>query len=366
MGDVLSAESSQTSAVAGVEELRGELGRLLEEVNSQLTRLEISQGLKPLPGEAATASDSLQLRTQLESLRERQARLQSTARKRESRPERTLRQKALLAVGRLSVGRVPESTDAFGFDRGFASDVEPLLDFLYETYWRVEASGFEKIPRTGPAILVANHAGLLPFDALMLQVALRRNHPSRDDLRVLIEDWFYRRPGLSVLMSRLGCVPARQINARKLLADGALVGAFPEGAHGVLKPFKQRYRVQRFGRGGVIELAAATKAPMFPVAIVGSEEIYPLLFRTERLARMLGLNVLPITPQFPLLGPLGLVPLPSAWRIHVGDAMPVALPAANNEEYDIALHAANEELRKKVQDELETLFVHRRSSFLSR
>lgn len=131
----------------------------------------------------------------------------------------------------------------------------------------------------------------------------------------MVLDWAFALPFLSAFMRRVGGVPANPDNAIRLLEQGELVAAFPEGVKGTGKPFSERYRVQRMGRGGFVEVAIRTQSPIVPVAVVGSEEIYPKLGDARPVARMLGAPFVPITPTFPWLGPLGLIPLPSRWRI---------------------------------------------------
>jgi 1-acyl-sn-glycerol-3-phosphate acyltransferase len=207
--------------------------------------------------------------------------------------------------------------DEWGYDPDFAAAAEPLLSFLYDRWWRVTATGTEHVPREGRALLVANHAGVLPWDAAMMTTALRRAGVVRDP-RFMVLDWAFGLPWVAPAIRRNGGVPASPYNALRLLRQDHLVMVFPEGAKGVGKPFGQRYRLQRFGRGGFVELALRTGAPIVPCAVVGSEEIYPKLGELPGLARLLGAPYFPITPTFPLLGPFGVIPLPSRWRIAFG------------------------------------------------
>ena len=226
---------------------------------------------------------------------------------------RTLRD----AVERLSQRlRGDYHEDEWGFDEQFAEAVYPLFEFLYDTWWRVEADGVRHVPSHGRALLVSNHAGsLFPFDASMILGAIMKEHPLPRWARFLVLDWAFVLPFISTFMRRVGGVPASPHNAARLLEQDELVMAFPEGAKGTGKPFSERYRLQRFGRGGFVEVALRTGAPIVPVAVVGAEEIYPKLADAKPLARAIGAPFVPITPTFPWLGPLGLIPLPSRWRI---------------------------------------------------
>ena len=206
--------------------------------------------------------------------------------------------------------------DDFGYDPELVQHVlAPLLRPLYRHWWRVEVRGLEHVPDTGAALVVANHAGTLPFDALMVALALLDEHPAHRTLRMLAADLAFTLPVVAPLARKSGNTLACNEDAERLLAAGELVGVWPEGYKGLGKPFRDRYRLQRFGRGGFVEVALRTGTPIVPVAVVGSEEIYPMLASLRRVARLLGVPYVPVTPTFPLLGPLGLVPLPSKWVI---------------------------------------------------
>jgi 1-acyl-sn-glycerol-3-phosphate acyltransferase len=231
---------------------------------------------------------------------------------------RELRAVAALTAGRL-VGEDWDE-DEWGFDPAYVRAAQPLLDFLYDRWWRVTATGVEHVPAQGRALIVANHAGVLPWDATMIATALRRGMPPPGrDPRFLVLDWAFRLPWASVAIRRAGGVAASPYNALRLLEQEHLVTVFPEGAKGVGKPWSERYHLQRFGRGGFIELALRTGAPIVPCAVVGSEEIYPKLGELPVVGRLLNAPYVPITPTFPLLGPLGVIPLPSRWRIAFGE-----------------------------------------------
>jgi len=210
-------------------------------------------------------------------------------------------------------GRYDE--DEWGFDEDFAELVEPFFGFLYDSWWRVEVEGAELVPAHGRALLTANHAGILPWDGTMIGVALRREHPLPRHPRFLVLDWAFDLPWISSAIRKVGGVVASPYNAIRLLEQDMLVAVFPEGVKGTGKPYSERYRLQRFGRGGFIEIALRTGAPIVPVAVVGSEEIYPKLADLPPLARLIGAPFFPVTPTFPWLGPLGVIPLPSRWRI---------------------------------------------------
>ncbi|HLU46268.1 MAG TPA: lysophospholipid acyltransferase family protein [Natronosporangium sp.] len=213
--------------------------------------------------------------------------------------------------------------DEFGFDPELTDSVfYPMLRLLYQHWFRTELRGVENLPATGPALVVANHSGTIALDAMMLAVGVhdaQQGPGPRRHLRLLGADFVFRAPVLSELARKCGGTLACQPDAERLLRSGELIGVFPEGLKGVGKPYRDRYKLQRFGRGGFVAAALRTGAPIIPVSIVGAEEIYPKIGDIPPLARLLGVPYFPVTPTFPWLGPLGLVPLPSKWLIEIGE-----------------------------------------------
>lgn len=208
------------------------------------------------------------------------------------------------------------AVDEFGFDPEFNSRVLiPIARFFYQQWFRVQIRGLEHVPTDGPALVVANHSGTLPMDAVMLQAGLHDEHPARRNLRLLGADLLYEIPLLAAMARKGGHTRASPANADALLKAGELVGVFPEGFKGIGKPFAERYHLQRFGRGGFAATAIRADVPLVPCAIVGAEEIYPMIGNAKPIADLLRLPYFPITPTFPWLGPVGAVPLPSRWII---------------------------------------------------
>jgi len=224
----------------------------------------------------------------------------------------------LTALAHLVEGGAPY--DRFGFSPDVTRRAFPIVHALYRAWFRVRSEGVEHLPAEGAAILAANHAGLLPFDGAMavLDVVLRTDPPRLP--RAVVDRWAGSLPFVNVLFARLGQVVGTRENFADLLDDGQLVLVFPEGMAGVLKRVTQRYRVQSF-RTGFVELALERRVPIVPMAIVGSDDQAPILFDLQPVARALGLPALPITPTFPWLGPLGLMPLPVRYRIVYGEPM---------------------------------------------
>jgi 1-acyl-sn-glycerol-3-phosphate acyltransferase len=253
--------------------------------------------------------------------------------------------------------------DDWGFDEEFALGLRPLLDFLYDQWWRVQATGLENVPASGRAMLVANHAGILPWDGTMLSLAILRSGVRRYP-RFLVLDWAFTLPFVSVAMRKVGGVVASPYNAARLLEQDELVAVFPEGVKGAGKAFSERYRLQRFGRGGFVEIALSSGAPIIPVAIVGSEETYPKFGESRLLARAMRAPYFPLTPTFPWLGPLGAIPLPSKWRLEFGKPIDTEALGPEAAEDPSVVFDLSERIRDEVQRMVYENLVKRGSAFL--
>lgn len=264
-------------------------------------------------------------------------------------------------VDRLAAIDREDDYDEFGLDQELLKRVKPIFDFLYYHYWRVRVTGIHHVPAQGPAIIVANHSGTLPYDGAMIKNAILNEHPVRCDARFLVEDFVYHFPFLGTLMSRIGGVRASQENAERLLRKGHVVIVFPEGVKGIGKRFKDRYELQRFGRGGFIKLALRTGAPIIPVAVVGAEEIHPLIYKSRILAKPLGIPYLPVTPTLPWLGLLGLVPLPSKWSIQFGKPIHVDQDEHHKQTESLYIHQMSEKVRTKIQEMIDAGLKKRKS-----
>jgi 1-acyl-sn-glycerol-3-phosphate acyltransferase len=254
--------------------------------------------------------------------------------------------------------------DEWGFDEQFVELVYPFFEFMYERWWRVTTVGVTNIPSHGRALLVANHAGVLPWDATMMSVAVLKEHPLPRHPRFMVLDWAFRLPYVSSFMRRVGGVPASPFNAGRLLEQEHLVMVFPEGTKGAGKPFSERYRLQRFGRGGFVEVALRGSSPIVPVAVVGSEEIYPKLADSRLLARLFGSPYFPITPTFPSLGPVGALPLPSKWRIEFCPPIDLSEYGPEAAEDRSLVFELSERVRDTIQEKLFENLVKRGSAFL--
>jgi 1-acyl-sn-glycerol-3-phosphate acyltransferase len=256
------------------------------------------------------------------------------------------------------------TVDEFGFDQHLNNSVFlPLLRVFFNSWFRVEVSGIENLPKTGAALVVANHAGVLPIDGLMTAVAVHDKHPTNRDLRLLAADLVFDMPMLGQAARKAGHTMACTSDAHRLLAAGELTAVFPEGYKGLGKHFNDRYKLQRFGRGGFVGAALRTKAPIVPCSIVGSEEIYPMIADVKLLARLFGLPYFPITPLFPLAGAAGLVPLPSKWHIQFGEAIPTADYDDAAAEDPMVTFELTDQVRETIQQTLYQLLANRRNMF---
>jgi len=256
------------------------------------------------------------------------------------------------------------TVDDFGFDKDFTENAYlPLLRPLYKSWFRVQVRGIENIPSVGGALIVANHSGTIALDSLMTQVAVHDEHPSHRFLRMLGADLVFRTPVVGAVARKSGATLAANPDAERLLASGELAGVWPEGFKGVGKPFSERYKLQRFGRGGFVAAALRTGVPIVPCSIVGAEEIYPILGNLKTLARLVGAPYIPVTPTFPLLGPLGLIPLPSKWIIEFGAPVDTSIlgPAAADD--PMVVFDLTDRVRETIQQTLYSLLLQRRSVF---
>jgi 1-acyl-sn-glycerol-3-phosphate acyltransferase len=252
--------------------------------------------------------------------------------------------------------------DDFGFDPEYTEVLMPLAKLVYRKYWRVETSGVRNVPRRGSALLVSNHAGVLPYDGAMIKVALFEEGVGRH-ARALIADWFFAMPMLSWMLRRTGQTLGHPDDTHRLLTSGELVLVFPEGIKGTGKLWSERYRLRRFGRGGFVESAIRAQAPIVPISVVGSEELYPMLADIRPLAQLTGFPYFPLTPTWPWLGPLGLVPLPSKWRIQFHPPVRTdELPVEAADDPSVVMRVADE-VREIIQAGVVSNLMQRRGVF---
>ena len=254
--------------------------------------------------------------------------------------------------------------DDFGFDEDFTVNAFlPTLRPLYQSWFRVEVRGIENIPADGGGLVVSNHSGTLAFDSLMTQVAVYDESPTHRHLRMLGADFVFQTPVVSQMARKSGTTLAATPDAERLLAQGELVGVWPEGFKGIGKPFSERYKLQRFGRGGFVASAIRAGVPIIPCSIVGAEEIYPMLGNLKTFARLVGAPYAPVTPTWPLLGLLGLIPLPSKWIIEFGVPVETAALGAGAADDPMLIFDLTDRVRETIQQTLYSLLMQRRSVF---
>ena len=252
--------------------------------------------------------------------------------------------------------------DDYGFDAELTERVLlAVLRPLAERWFRIEVRGADNLPAEGGALLVSNHSGTVPLDGLMTMFAVHE-HAGRH-LRPLGADLMFKLPGVSSLARKSGATLACVEDAERMLAQGQLVGVWPEGYKGIGKPYSERYKLQRFGRGGFVAAALRTGTPIVPVSVVGAEEIYPLIGNVPSLARLLGAPYLPITPFFPWLGPLGLVPLPSKWLIEFGEPIRTDSYERGAADDPMLVFNVTDQVRETIQQTLYALLMRRKSVF---
>jgi len=254
--------------------------------------------------------------------------------------------------------------DEFGFDPELTTRLGlAIARPLAQKWFRIEVRGAENIPAQDGVLLVANHSGTIPVDAIMTSLIVH-DHAARH-LRMLAADLVFTLPFVSEAARKGGATLACNEDAERLLRQGELVGVWPEGFKGIGKPYSERYKLQRFGRGGFVSAAMHTGVPIVPCSIVGAEEIYPLVGNVPALARLLGVPYIPITPFFPLFGPLGLIPLPSKWIIEFGE--PIRTDAYSDDAADDPMLVFNvtDHVRETIQQTLYNLLVERKSAFFS-
>jgi 1-acyl-sn-glycerol-3-phosphate acyltransferase len=252
--------------------------------------------------------------------------------------------------------------DEYGFDQEITERfLMAALRPVARKWFRIEVRGIENLPTDGGALVVSNHSGTVPVDGLMTMVTI--HDEIGRFLRPLGADLVFRMPFVGSMARRSGATLACHEDAERMLNGGELVGVWPEGFKGIGKPYSERYKLQRFGRGGFVAAAIRTGVPIIPLSVVGAEEIYPLVGNVPSLARLLGVPYIPITPFFPLLGPLGLVPLPSKWLLEFGEPIRTDEFDTGAADDPMLVFNVTDQVRETVQQTLYSLLMKRQSVF---
>jgi 1-acyl-sn-glycerol-3-phosphate acyltransferase len=253
--------------------------------------------------------------------------------------------------------------DDWGRSQRMFDVMEPLIDFYYRYWFRVEHEGIEHVPSEGGALLVSNHSGALPPDAPMIMQAIRKDHSQPRPLYMLGEHWFKGYPGIGMLTNKIGLVAAHPANARRLLADERrLVLVFPEGQKGSRKLYWQRYKLRRFGRGGFVRTAMRAGAPIVPIAVVGAEEAAPIFAHVPLLQRLTGLIYFPINHAFPHFGLAApLMYLPAKFKIRFLEPVDLSRYGPEDADDTTLVQTIAEDVRARIQRELDRLVASRAS-----
>jgi 1-acyl-sn-glycerol-3-phosphate acyltransferase len=253
--------------------------------------------------------------------------------------------------------------DEFGCDPLYGQMWWPVFELLYRSYWRVESTGVDNVPRSGRAMIVANHSGgSYAWDAVMISTALHLEHRQPRLVKYVSTEFFYDTPFLSFDNRKKGAALACREDFVRLLERDLVVGVFPEGAKGFLKPSDKRYRVQRFGRGGFVQLAMTTRTPIVPVAVVGGEELHFSLGNSRLLANLVNRLI----PQeradtFPIL--LNMAPLPVKWRIEFGEPIDMSSYGSEGAADTLLVHQITEQVRSQIQEGLDRNLRMRKTMF---
>ena len=252
-------------------------------------------------------------------------------------------------------------TDEWGYDPEVFEALRPFFDFLYHYWFRVSVSGMEHVPDYGRALLVPNHSGQLPFDGSMVMMAVQNAHPNQRLLRSLYASWFPTLPFLSTMFEKIGQAMATVENGTRLLEQDELVAVYPEGYKGVGKLYSERYQLARFGRGGFVKMALNTQAPIIPVSVVGAEETYISIYKSETLARLTGFPYFPISFRFPWFGLLGLIPNPTKWYIDFGEPIPTDHYPLGSADNMVLVSQLTNQTRNIVQEMINARLARRKS-----
>ena len=266
-------------------------------------------------------------------------------------PERERERVAAYVLDDAGVG-----TDVFGTSSEGIGNAYALAYWLHRHYFRVVSRGHENVPRDSAGVVVGNHSGVLPFDAVMVTTDVFRHMDPPRLVRFMVDYFVYRLPFMGTMFRSLGQVSGTRRNFDGLIEEGHLVGIFPEGADALGKPARDRYELFPFSHGHV-ELAARHRAPVIPFGVVGAEEQQTVIRNLEPLARALNLPFIPITRTFPWLGPAGLMPKPVRYFIHYGE--PLEIDPAVLESIEVRAREV-ERVRNAVREQIHAGLEHRR------
>ncbi len=258
---------------------------------------------------------------------------------------KTIRPDVWERIRTMDAGQNEYGFDPFGFEPEYLKYVAPAAVALYRHYFRVETFGIENVPDEGRVLLISNHTGQIPLDAMMIATGMLVDRKPPRMVRSMVERWVPSIPFISKIFARCGQVVGTRANARLLLGRGGCILVFPEGARGISKTYDRAYELEEFGLG-FMRLALDTNTPIVPIGVVGAEEQMPAIYDVKWLAKILGMPAFPITPTWPLLGPAGALPLPVKYRIYFGE--PLRFEGDPDEE-DRVIGVHVEEVRRAIR-----------------
>jgi 1-acyl-sn-glycerol-3-phosphate acyltransferase len=164
--------------------------------------------------------------------------------------------------------------------------VKVVLRPLFTLLFRPIVTGRHHIPRRGGALLASNHLSM--SDSLFLPVMTRRR------ISFLAKSEYFTGRGLkgrakAAFVRGTGLIPldrndqdaaaAALSTGARAVTDGMLLGVYPEGTR---SPDGRLYR----GKTGVARMAMATRAPVVPIAMVGTDRVQPIGKVLPRIARV--------------------------------------------------------------------------------
>lgn len=250
--------------------------------------------------------------------------------------------------------------DAFGFDPEYVQKVIPIIEFMYRIYFRAQAFDIDRVPENGRLLLIGNHSGQLPFDAMMVASSLLIDRSPPRTSRAMVEKFVPTLPWFGTFIVRCGSVTGLPENCVRLLEADEAVLVFPEGARGISKPFTQRYQMTQFGHG-FMRMALATNTPIVPFAVVGAEEQCINLANLEWLAKIIGSPSVPVPALLPLLGPAAMLPMPVKYRIYFGE--PMTFEGDPNDDETVMSRRVGQ-VRDAIDDMIQRGLTERRGIFV--
>jgi len=268
----------------------------------------------------------------------------------------------LKGARRRGAEKIPADVDDFGLDEKYLDALSLWFKFLCKVYWRAEIEGMENVPRSGAAILTANHRGFMPFDGVVHRTSIKE--ATGRQVRFLVIPSLFKFPFLSDFLIKQGGVVASQLNTARLFQRGELVGIFPEGINGAFRMYKGAYQLGNMGRDAFAKMAIEHQVPIIPATVVGHVEIFPILgkMNISSLVRFTGWPFIPITPTFPLLP----APLPTKWHLRYLEPVSVAPLTPEDANDRRKVRAFSEHIKAIMQKSIDEMLLRRKHIFFGK